>query len=213
MDESSVNLILLIFVIIIAIALYYSYLKQNEKPKIDDEMEKFNLVFNQNLPTNIYDMANNLEYGVPDMAPISNNPNEPQGPSSDDGVNQNNNSDIYDSRGYKWTTTGNDPNVDVFTDIVDNQQLRNNFERTYMLDPTGDLAKYDIANSPINLNCCPAQYSPPFKVTNDNESNCDFAQKYVANQYSGMNYKNGYGCTCMTPQQAHFYGSRGGNST
>ena len=81
-----------------------------------------------------------------------------------------------------------------------------------MLDPDGSVAQYDITNNKISPNCCPAQYSPPFKLTDNDESNCDYAQKYVANQYSGMNFADGYGCVCMTPEQATFYGNRGGNT-
>ena len=208
MDKSHTNLILLIAIFIIVIMFLHNYFIQN-----NNCVEKFNTLVSKNTPTNAFNVADNLEYGMPDMKPISNDPNELQGPSSVNGVNQNNNSDVFDDRGYKWTKSVNNSDVDVFTNIVDDIQLRNNFERTYMLDPTGDVAKYDISNSPISINCCPAQYSPPFKVTENDESNCDYAQQYVANQYSGMNYKNGYGCACMTPEQAHYYGSRGGNST
>jgi hypothetical protein len=90
--------------------------------------------------------------------------------------------------------------------------MRQTFERTYMLDPSGTVSQYDISNNKISVNCCPAQYSPGFKLTDNDETNCDFAQKYVANQYSGMNFNDGLGCTCMTKDQALFFGNRGGNT-
>jgi len=160
--------------------------------------------------TNQYDSANQLEYGEIEEEPL--NPkgdNSVMGPNSDFGVNQNNITDVYDQRGFKWTENAKNPLVDEITDQFDDQQLRNNFERTYMLDPKGDTAKYDITYNTISPNCCPAQYAPPFPLS---KNNCDYAQKYVANQYSGMNFKDGYGCTCMTIDQAKFYGNRGNNT-
>ena len=169
-------------------------------------------VDSQNYPyTNYNNIANYLEYGNRQTPKLYKN-EDVLGPSSVSGVNQNGVADIFDNRGYNWSANSKDPRVDVFTNIVDNQQLQNNFERTYMLDPTGSLAQYDITNNKISANCCPAQYSPPFKLGENDSTNCEYAQKYVANQYSGMNYQDGYGCVCMTPEQADFYGTRGGNT-
>jgi hypothetical protein len=151
-----------------------------------------------------------LEYGETEAEPL--NPkgdNSVMGPNSDFGVNQNNITYVYDKDIFKWTENAKNPLVDEITDQYDNQQLRNNFERTYMLDPKGDTAKYDITYNTISPNCCPAQYAPPFPLS---KNNCDYAQKYVANQYSGMNFKDGYGCTCMTIDQAKFFGNRGNNT-
>ena len=134
------------------------------------------------------------------------------GPSSHSGVNENSGTDVFDNRGFKWTVNSKDPLIDEITDQVDNQQLRQDFERTYMLDPSGKTAQYDITYNTISPNCCPAQYAPPFPLTDKNSTNCDYAQKYVANQYSGMNFKDGYGCTCMTTDQAKFFGNRGNNT-
>jgi hypothetical protein len=168
----------------------------------------------QNFPyTNSHHIADDLDYGAKSMKGMYMRNQPPvNGPSSYDGVNQNSNSDVFDNRGYKWTKNGNSPEIDVLTDKMDRKELQQKFERTYYLDPAGDLAPYDINNNEISPNCCPAQYAPPFNVTGKEETNCDFAQKYVANNYSGMNYKDGYGCVCMTPNQAEFYGSRGGNT-
>ena len=202
------ELIVIVIIIIVLIFLYNKTNKKTEGFKVDS----------QNFPyTNYNDIAELLDYGTPPMqgmyqrGPLDNY--STLGPSSTDGVNQNSPSDVFDNRGFKWTANAKNPAIDEFTDAVDNQQLRQKFERTYLLDPTGTVAQYDITNNTISPNCCPAQYSPPFKLTDKDSTNCDYAQKYVANNYSGMNYKDGYGCVCMTPKQADFYGSRGGNTT
>jgi hypothetical protein len=163
--------------------------------------------------TNKNNIANQLEYGSKNVAGIYQKPlGLEMGPSQNSGVNDNSRTDVFDNRGYKWTENAKNPEVDELTWKIDDQQLKQNFERTYMLDPDGSVAQYDITNNKISPNCCPAQYSPPFKLTDKDESNCDYAQKYVANQYSGMNFADGYGCVCMTPKQATFFGNRGGNT-
>jgi hypothetical protein len=93
--------------------------------------------------------------------------------------------------------------------FLDNEKDRVNMANMYALDPTGSISRYDISNMPISKNCCPAQYmsDPELK-----DKNCDYSSKYVANNYSGMNYKDGLGCVCMTPTDAIFYGSIGGNA-
>lgn len=162
---------------------------------------------------NVYENADRLGYGDKEAGSmLKSNPPYTMGPSSTTGVNANSKQDTFDNRGYKWTAPGKDPEVDVLTKIVDDKQLRQQFERTYMLDPDGSVAQYDPTYFKISPSCCPAQYAPPFKVTGKDESNCDYAQKYVANNYSGMNFQDGYGCVCMTPKQADFYGTRGGNT-
>ena len=160
--------------------------------------------------TNENGIADNLEYGEleePALDPKSDG--RVMGPNSNFGVNVNSPTDVFDRRGFKWTVNSKNPLVDEITEQSDNQQLRKNFERTYMLDPEGKTAQYDITYNTISPNCCPAQYAPPFPLS---DSNCDYAQKYVANQYSGMNFKDGYGCTCMTKDQAKFFGNRGNNT-
>ncbi len=160
--------------------------------------------------TNKNDIADKLEYGEleePALDPKSDG--RVMGPNSNFGVNENSPTDVFDRRGFKWTVNSKNPLVDEITEQSDNQQLRKNFERTYMLDPEGKTAQYDITYNTISPNCCPAQYAPPFPLS---DSNCDYAQKYVANQYSGMNFKDGYGCTCMTVDQAKFFGNRGNNT-
>lgn len=202
----------ILLLIIILIALFFLY---RHGYISCSKSEKFNNTQNY-IPTNKNDIANLLQYGKADNLPALNNQsvNSTMGPSSQTGVGKNSDVDVYDNRGYKWAYNANTPEVDVFTSMVDNAQLRNNFERTYLLDPNGSLAQYDITNNKISPNCCPAQYAPPFKTTDskDDGENCDYAQKYVANNYSGMNFEDGYGCVCMTPGQADFYGSRGGNT-
>lgn len=166
--------------------------------------------------TNKFNIANNLEYPNTNVTAIYKNPdynmNAVIGPSTDYGQNENSKSDTFDKSGYKWTKPEKNPEVDHLTYKVDNTQLMQNFERTYMLDPDGSVAQNDITNNKISPNCCPAQYAPPFPLTKNGESNCDYVQEYVANNYSGMNFKDGYGCVCMTPKQAQFFGNRGGNT-
>lgn len=194
--------ILLIIVIIVVITICNNKTTENFKPNTQ------NYIY-----TNKFDVADLLQYGEKEEAPIDKNGNNmTMGPSSHSGVNQNSGTDVFDNRGFKWTVNSKDPLVDEITRQVDNQQLRQDFERTYMLDPSGKTAQYDITYNTISPNCCPAQYAPPFPLTDKNSTNCDYAQKYVANQYSGMNFKDGYGCTCMTPDQAKFFGNRGNNT-
>lgn len=201
----------LIVILIILVILGYLYksrygadmLVKKEGFRVDSQ----NFVYN-----NAFEGADRLEYGQNEMAGQFQFPPTPiAGPSSQSGIGQNSRQDVYDNRGFKWTANAKDPDVDVVTATIDDAQLRNKFERTYLLDPDGSVAQYDITNNTVSPACCPAQYAPPFKVS-DKESNCDFAQQFVANQYSGMNYQDGYGCVCITPKQADFYGSRGGNT-
>jgi hypothetical protein len=106
--------------------------------------EKFTSNTQNYISTNQNNIANKLQYGDSNDTLISDDNSDTYGPSSLYGINQNSNTDIYDDRGYKWSTTYNNDNVDTLTDIVDNKQLQQNFERTYMLDPSGSVAKYDI---------------------------------------------------------------------
>lgn len=207
---------IIIAIILLVVVIYLYNLKvSNPMSKEGFRVGSQNYVYN-----NVYENAERLGYGdkeAPGLYSIG--PDSTMGPSSNTGVNTNNSGtptsskDTFDNRGYKWTANGKDPEVDVFTKIVDDKQLRQQFERTYMLDPDGSVAQYDPTYFKISPNCCPAQYAPPFKVTDKDETNCDFAQKFVANQYSGMNFQDGYGCVCMTPKQADFYGTRGGNTS
>jgi len=205
-QKSDQNFGAMVFVIIIIIViLWWFFATANNN-------ESFNVLDTSNwVPTGAN--SRDLEYGQKYMPGMySSGPEQVMGPSQNSGVGQNSIKDVYDNRGFKWAAEGSNPEVDVFTNQVDNAQLRNKFERTYMLDPDGGVAKYDLSYNEISPNCCPAQYSPPFKVTDKDSSNCDYAQKFVANNYSGMNFKDGLGCVCVTPKQADFYGSRGGNT-
>ena len=211
-----INHFFIVLIILVVLVYFYNLkYKYTHSNKITEENSKENFRVNsQNwVYNNVNDVADSLSYGNNDSVDIYkyNSPN-PMGPSDQIGVGNNSKQDVYDNRGFNWSKNSSDPQVDVFTQAVDDTQLRNKFERTYMLDPDGSVAQYDITYNKISPACCPAQYSPPFKVDDKNSSNCDTAQKYVANQYSGMNYNNGYGCVCMTPKQADFYGTRGGNT-
>lgn len=199
MNQIQILILLIIFVIIV-VTICNNKTTENFKPHTQ------NYIY-----TNKFDIANKLQYGEEEEPSIDNN-NMTMGPSSHSGVNENSGTDVFDNRGFKWTVNSKDPLIDEITNQVDNQQLRQEFQRTYMLDPSGKTAQYDITYNTISPNCCPAQYAPPFPLTDKNSTNCDYAQKYVANQYSGMNFKDGYGCTCMTPDQAKFFGNRGNNT-
>jgi len=158
--------------------------------------------------TNQNDIASALEYG--EKNPNSVFSDNTIGPSSDTGVGKSSDTDNYDARGYKWTTQRNDYDIDVSTTMMNDDDMRNAFQNMYMLDPTGAVEKYDISNMPVSKHCCPVQYGVPF-MGNDN---CEYADKYVANNYMGMNYSSeGNGCPCMTPEQASFYTKRGGNTS
>lgn len=198
----------IIVILIIIVVLGYSY---DKLYGLSVSINEGFLAQTQNwVYTNKNNIANQLEYGDKQPVGMYNKPSPLEmGPSQDSGVNENSRTDIFDKRGFKWTENAKNPEVDELTWKIDDQQLKQNFERTYMLDPEGKTAQYDITYNTISPNCCPAQYAPPFPLT---ENNCDYAQKYVANQYSGMNFKDGYGCTCMTKDQAKFFGNRGNNT-
>jgi hypothetical protein len=131
------------------------------------------------------------------------------GASSNTGVSHSSDTDNYDARGYKWTQARNGYDVNVASSMMSDDVMRNEFQNMYMLDPSGSVEKYDISNMPVSKHCCTAQYSVPFM----GDDNCAYADKYVANNYMGMNYaSDGNGCPCMTPEQASFFTKRGGNS-
>jgi hypothetical protein len=209
--------IIVVAIILIVLIWFFNH-KYTLQIKSEDSKENFKVNSQNFVNNNAFEVADRLDYGKNDdikgmyKAPPSN----PMGPSQQSGIGQNSGpgsaQDVYDNRGFKWSANAKDLEIDEFTRAVDDAQLRNQFERMYMLDPAGSVAKYDITYNKISPNCCPAQYAPPFKLTDKDASNCDFAQKYVANQYSGMNFNDGYGCACITPNQADFYGSRGGNT-
>ncbi len=208
---------IIICLILLAVIVYLYNQKFKDSTVVGKEgfrTDSQNFVYN-----NAFENAERLDYNSKEAPSIFDfKPSATMGPSSLTGVNQNNAQnptsakDVYDNRGYKWTANARDPEVDVITKMVDDKQLRQTFERTYMLDPDGSVAQYDPTYFKISPSCCPAQYAPPFKLTDKNETNCDYAQNYVANNYSGMNFQDGYGCVCMTPKQADFYGTRGGNT-
>ncbi len=197
------EIVLLIVIIGIIIYVYKFNVKTNET-----------FINTQNFPyTNKYGIANLMQYGEktnPSM--YSEKMPDVYGASYDAGVNQNSKSDVYDVNGYKWTKyPKKDPNIDIITSQMPNDVLRKEYERMYMLDPSGNVAKYDVSNMKISKSCCPSQYAPPFDIGDGN--NCDYANKYVANNITGMDYSNEgtIGCVCMSKDSAAFYGSRGNN--
>lgn len=206
---------IIVLIVILIVLVWFFNGKYDSSVSIETEAKEGFRVNSQNwVDNNVNEIAYRMDYGKNDdiQGMYKSGPANPMGPSQDIGVNQNSGQDVFDNRGFKWSANAKDSQVDEFTKAVDDAQLRNKFERMYMLDPDGSVAKYDITYNKISPNCCPAQYAPPFKLTDKDASNCDFAQKYVANQYSGMNFNDGYGCACVTPKQADFYGSRGGNT-
>lgn len=171
--------------------------------------EEFETISQNFVYGNPYGEANNLEYGNSEAQPIS-EPNSVSGPSSNYGVGMVDNTNIFDDRGYKWTRNPKSANVDSVMSQMSNDAMRNSFQNMYMLDPSNSVSSFDAANMPVSKNCCPAQYAPPFDVGGNN---CDFANKYVANNLMGDNSNsNGAGCICMKPEQANFFSKRGGNS-
>lgn len=212
------QIILLVLIIIVLVCFfntkYYSGSNVVSETESEGVKENFRVDSQNFVYNNVREVADRLDYNKDDdvKGMYKSEPDSPMGPSQVIGVNQNSKQDVFDNRGFKWTANASDSQIDEFTRAVNDAQLRNKFERMYMLDPDGSVAKYDITYNKISPNCCPAQYAPPFKLTDKDASNCDFAQKYVANQYSGMNFNDGYGCACITPKQADFYGSRGGNT-
>ena len=217
---------IIVVVIILIVLIWFFNHKYKPKPRVntsntvdsENSFENFKVNSQNYVYNNSFEVADRMDYSNNDdvKGMYKSAPSNPMGPSQQTGVGQNSGpgsaQDVYDNRGFKWSANAKDPEIDEFTRAVDDAQLRNQFERMYMLDPAGSVAKYDITYNKISPNCCPAQYSPPFKLTDKDSSNCDFAQKYVANQYSGMNFNDGYGCACITPKQADFFGSRGGNT-
>lgn len=205
---------IIVLIVIIIIIVYFYKQKSNHDMEESKKKENFKIDSQNWVYNNVFENAYKLDYGKNDdiQGIYKTQPQNPMGPSQDIGVNKNSSQDVFDNRGFKWTANAKDSQIDEFTKSVNDAQLRNKFERMYMLDPDGSVAKYDITYNKISPNCCPAQYAPPFKLTDKDSSNCDYAQKYVANQYSGMNFNDGYGCACITPKQADFFGSRGGNT-
>ena len=167
--------------------------------------------------TNKNGIANAMEFGEVSPGQLLTAPLPNTSPSSNnDGYSMNSNTDTYTKDGYKWTKEDtNDFDINTEQNKLSNEQLRNEFQNMYMLDPSGDLAKYDISNMPVSKYCCPAVYRNPSGGEDDMdpEKACEYANKYVANSYSGMNFKDGLGCVCMTPQDASFFSARGGNTT
>jgi len=206
---------IIVLIVILIVLVWFFNRKYDSSNIVEIEGKEGFRVNSQNwVDNNVFENSYKMDYGKNDdiQGMYKTGSVNPMGPSQDIGVNQNSGQDVFDNRGFKWTANAKDSQIDEFTKEVDDAQLRNKFERMYMLDPDGSVAKYDITYNKISPNCCPAQYAPPFKLTDKDSSNCDFAQKYVANQYSGMNFNDGNGCACVTPKQADFYGSRGGNT-
>ena len=205
MDCEMVILILVLLAILIHLHNMYS------GSSMYVNSEGFNVDSQNYVYNNKFEVADSLKYGGKEPEGMYRKPVAPLfDASSNFGVNQNSGSDVFDVRGYDNTrSTASFSDVDLFTQRANDAMMKAKFERTYMLDPSGEVAQYDISNMKVDKKCCPAQYGVDF-MGNDN---CDFANKYVANNYSGMNYNSdGVGCPCVDVQAATWWGGRGGNA-
>jgi hypothetical protein len=126
------------------------------------------------------------------------------GASNEHGVQKISLNNNGDSRMYKWSE--NTPENVMMTDA----ELKSKYENMYMLG-SKEIQENSLSNVKYSQNCCPNQYMPQF-LQDKKVNNCSFANKYIANNYSGQNIE-GSGCACMTPQTAEFIVTRGGNTT
>ena len=126
------------------------------------------------------------------------------GASNNHGVQKISLSNNGDSRMYKWSE--NTPENVMMADA----ELKSKYENMYMLG-SKEVQENSLSNVQYSQNCCPNQYMPQF-LQDKKVNNCSFANKYIANNYSGQNIE-GSGCACMTPQTAEFIVTRGGNTT
>ena len=204
-----------LLILILIIVVLYTYMPKNKTKKISNT-ENFSNA-DQIIMTNKNGIANAMEFGdeIPNQILKKDLP-ELAKTSSDDGYSKNNLKDTYTVNGYRWTKEDtNNFNIDEIQQKMTDEEMRNSFKNMYMLDPTGELSKYDVSNMPISKYCCPAVYRNPSGGMDDIDpiKACEYANKYVANGYSGMNFNDGLGCVCMTPSDAAFYSARGGNTT
>lgn len=126
------------------------------------------------------------------------------GASNDHGVQKISLNNNGDSRMYKWSE--NTPENVMMSDA----ELKSKYENMYMLG-SKEIQENSLSNVTYSQNCCPNQYMPQF-LQDKKVNNCSFANKYIANNYSGQNI-DGSGCACMTPKTAEFIVTRGGNTT
>jgi hypothetical protein len=196
-----------IVVLLILLAVVVYFLKNNKSPFeiVDDNIELNNVISvnsetesNNQITENFANVDDSFVYATKPQPQISNQNIPPVfGASSPDGVLPDNMTSFSDVQ--------TDADVDVFTKIVDNQQLRQTFERSFMLDPVGSVAQNDITQGKFSPSCCPAQWSPSFMDTSK-----PLSPEFVPNNYSGDSV-NGSGCACITKDQANYIRTRGGN--
>lgn len=206
MAELSACKILLI--VLIAIVLYLIYTTHKK--------EGFTGLTQNEVYNNAFENADMMDYtGTDKIDPVFQQTPNTYNASDNHGVNMNSQSDVFDSRGYKWTANSKNANIDAVMNAIDDATLKTKFERMYMLDPTGYLDQFDVTKMEVSPLCCSAQYKPPF-VTDNKEldaKTCEYAQKYIANNYMGLStYGEGYGCPCMTPSAGAYITSRASNS-
>jgi hypothetical protein len=192
-----------IIVLLILLGVVVYFIKNNKSPFeiVDDNITSNNVVSVENNLEQIENFANvddSYVYTNKPQSVISTQQVPPVfGASSPDG--------ILPDKMAVFSDVQTDADVDVFTKIVDNQQLKQTFERSFLLDPTGSVAQNDITQGKFSPSCCPAQWSPSFMDTSK-----PLSPDYVPNNYSGDSI-NGSGCACITKDQANYIRTRGGN--
>jgi hypothetical protein len=186
------------------VAMLFNCVSSKNKKEERDKFEGMN----DYVYTNANEEATLLEYGDNDKIQSLSKTLYNGYPASDNhGTQYINQSNAGDSRMYKWTREPKNDNVNM--DLLSDEEIKQKYLNMYMLSP--ELSKYDISKTNYSLNCCSAQFTPMFKE-GDESSQCDYANKYIANGYSGQNYES-KGCACITPEQGEFYTMRGGNTS
>ncbi len=193
-----------IIVLLILLGVVVYFVRNNKSPFeiVDNNISTNNVVSVNSESENNVETFNNIDdsfvYATKPQPSISSSSAPPVfGASSPDGV-------LPDNMNL-YSDVETNADVDVFTKIVDNQQLKQTFERSFLLDPTGSVDQNDITKGKFSPSCCPAQWSPSFMDTSK-----PLSPEYVPNNYSGDSI-NGSGCACVTKDQANYIRTRGGN--
>jgi len=171
---------------------------------LSNHMEKFTNMENSSY-TNVDETAELLDYSGGDAIGGVFDENLTGYAASDNhGVQKISLNNNGDNRMYKWST--NVPENKLMTDA----ELKSKYENMYMLG-SSEIQENSLSNVQYSQNCCPNQYMPQF-LQDKKINNCTYANKFVANNYSGQNIE-GSGCACLPPKTAEFVVSRGGNTT
>jgi hypothetical protein len=202
------SLILLVVIIVSAIiGMIISIIKN----KNNNKMEKYeNIIGNINNIANAQELSPRKTLEKPFLVMPKTVPASFEQGYVDDSIDNN-----YTADGYKWTVKGQSTYTDEDDAKLTDIEIRDKYKNMYMLDPTGELEKYNLSNNPTSRYCCPAAYRSAGGGDDgfDAKLALEYSNKYVANNYSGMNFDNNAGCLCVTPEQAKFFATRGGNTT